>query len=137
MIIYSGGGIDIRFQSGIFFGFISFWLGWEMIFFLRERFNFARQREILFFGVFWCFLFWGVFVLFGVFFVFSRVSAKKKNVFFRRWHEQNREFPLCPIPGPPARPCSLVAQLCRARREHGSDYPASALRALTKASQEE
>ena len=34
------------------------------------------------------------------------------------------------------RPCSLVAQRCRTRRGYGSDYPASAPRALTKASQE-
>ena len=47
-------------------------------FFLRERFFFARQRENSFFGVFLVFLlfFGGVFVLFGVFFVFRALARK-------------------------------------------------------------
>ena len=70
-----------------------------MIFFDAKRFNFARQREkknLVFFSsflVFLCFL-GGVFVLFGVCFVF-RALARKKSL-FRRWNEQNREFSLCP-----------------------------------------
>ena len=41
-------------------------------------------------------LFWGgVFVLLGVFFVFRALARNKILVFFRRRHEQNREFPLC------------------------------------------
>ena len=80
-----------------------------MPFFWRGRFTFARKRETFFcvyfppsFLVFLCFLcFLGVFLCFcGVLFVlfgcfwFSRVSAKKQMVFFRRGDEQNREFPL-------------------------------------------
>ena len=54
--------------------------------FLRERFFSrvsAEKNCLVFFGVFWCsLLFLGdVFVFFGVFFRFSRISAKK-NVFF-------------------------------------------------------
>ena len=78
---------------------MAFLLGWEIGFFFDARgFFFARQRGekigvfLVFFGCFWCF-FGGVCVLFGVFFVF-RALAGGKLVFFRRWHEQNREFPL-------------------------------------------
>ena len=63
-----------------FFCFIPFWAGWEKGFFERERF-FSRVSAKNFIWVFfWCFLvfllfFGGVFVLFFVFFCFSRVSA--------------------------------------------------------------
>ena len=74
-------------QSGIFLGFIPFWLGWEMVFFLTREIFFARQRDekkmvffLVFFGVF-VFL-GGVFVLCGVFFCFSRVSASLFFLFF-------------------------------------------------------
>ena len=46
-------------QSGNFFGFIPFWPGWEIGFFLtREGFFRASARTFFFwcfFGVFWCF----------------------------------------------------------------------------------
>ena len=84
-------------QSGIVFGFMEFLLRWEMrLFFLRESFFCsARQREKKI-GVF-VFVFLGCVLCFLVFFCFSRVSAKFFWFFFRRWHEQNREFPLCVV----------------------------------------
>ena len=74
-------------QSGNFFGFIPPGVEWEMRIFLTREVNFARERDLkflMFFSsvlVFLCF-FGGVFVLFGVFVCFSRVSAEQKNVFF-------------------------------------------------------
>ena len=58
-----------------FFGFIPFWVGWEIVFFLRERF-FSRVSAKKLFGVFLVFFFGvfgvlgGVFVLWGVLFLF-------------------------------------------------------------------
>ena len=80
---------------------MAFLLGWEIGFFsTREVFSrvSAKNKKIgCFFGVFWCFFLFlgGVFVLLVFFVLFSRVSAKNFfGFFFRRWHEQNREFPL-------------------------------------------
>ena len=59
-----------------FFCFMAFRLGWEIGFFLGARgFSFAREREKKNLVFFWCFLlfllfFGGVFVLFGVLFLF-------------------------------------------------------------------
>ena len=77
-------------------------MGIGFFFFWRWDFFSARKRDFLgcFFGVFLVFLlfFGGVFVLFGVLFCFSRVSAKFFWLFFPRGREQNREFPLCRPP---------------------------------------
>ena len=79
---------------------MAFLLGWEIGFFFDARgFFFARQRGkkklVFFWCFFWCFwCFLGVFVCFSVFFFVFRALAGGKLVFFRRWHEQNREFPL-------------------------------------------
>jgi len=54
------------------------------------------EKKMVFFCCFLVFLlfFGGVFVFFGVFFCFSRVSANFFWLFFPRGREQNREFPL-------------------------------------------
>ena len=61
--------------------------------FLRERFlsRISAKKNRVFFPFLFLFLlfFGGVFVLFGVFFFVFLIWF-----FFRRWHEQNREFPL-------------------------------------------
>ena len=78
---------------------MAFLLGWEIGFFFDARGFFSRVSAgkkigvfLVFFLVFLVF-FGGACVLFGVFFVF-RALAGGKLFFFRRWHEQNREFPL-------------------------------------------
>ena len=65
------------FQSGIFFGFIPFRVGWEIGFFDARGF-FARQREkkLVFF---WCFI--GVFLCF-FFLLFFRALARFFSFFF-------------------------------------------------------
>ena len=64
-----------------------------MVFFLTREDFFARQRD--FFLFVWCFgCFLGVLLCFLVLFLFL-FSQKNLCGFFRRWHEQNREFPLC------------------------------------------
>ena len=94
----TGGTADQRGRAGFFFGFMAFWPGLETGFFFDARGFFRADARILFFLVFfWCFFlfFWVCFCALGCFGGVSRVSAKKKLVFFRRRHEQNREFPLC------------------------------------------
>ena len=94
---------------------------WEIVFFYARGFFFARQREkqktkkwSFFLGFFLCFflcfvVFLGRFVLL-VFFVVFRASARRNfELFFRRWHEQNREFPLC----------SSRSAICRATSRFG------------------
>ena len=81
-----------------FFWFHYILAGMGIGFFLRERFNFAREREkkVGVFFVFLCVLCFlgGVFVLFGVLFFVFRALARRKYDFFRRWNEKNRGFPL-------------------------------------------
>ena len=62
-------------QSGIFFGFMVFLLGWEIGFFFDARGFFrasARQKKIGVFFLVFLLSFGGVFVLFGVFLFFAR-----------------------------------------------------------------
>ena len=86
----TGGTADQRGRAGFFFGFMAFWPGLEIGFFLTREVFFRADARILFlvfswcfFGVFCCFLlfFGGVFVLFDFFGVF-RALARKKIVFF-------------------------------------------------------
>ena len=69
-------------RAGFFFGFIPFLVGWEINFFWRERFNFARQRDFLFLVIFCVFVFLGgVFFCLFVFFCFFARSAKNHWLF--------------------------------------------------------
>ena len=77
-------------------------LQWDFFVVDASGFNFARQHE-MFFGVFLVF-YWAVFLcFFGDGFVllgvpppfFCALARILLGFFFRRWNEQNREFPLC------------------------------------------